>query len=59
LPVGFAAVLLGALLAWGLRLVGYAYVLTPEGVQNHFGFMAAPGFAAGYGYRAGGRVTRR
>jgi adenine/guanine/hypoxanthine permease len=26
----------------------HAYVMTPEGVQNHFGLMAAPGFAAGY-----------
>jgi AGZA family xanthine/uracil permease-like MFS transporter len=26
----------------------HAYELSPEGVQNKFGFMAAPGFVAGY-----------
>jgi AGZA family xanthine/uracil permease-like MFS transporter len=36
----------GALLsAFGLI---HAYVLTPQGVQNQFGLLAAPGFVAGY-----------
>jgi AGZA family xanthine/uracil permease-like MFS transporter len=26
----------------------HAYVLTPQGVQNKFGFLSAPGFVAGY-----------
>ena len=26
----------------------HAYILTPQGVQNNFGMLAAPGFVAGY-----------
>jgi AGZA family xanthine/uracil permease-like MFS transporter len=36
----------GALLS-ALGII-HAYSLTPEGVQNKFGFLAAPGFVAGY-----------
>lgn len=31
----------------GVGLI-HAYVLTPTGIQNHFGWLAAPGFAAAY-----------
>ena len=36
----------GAVLS-GLGII-HAYALTPQGVQNKFGFFAAPGFVAGY-----------
>ncbi|HTL17425.1 MAG TPA: NCS2 family permease [Patescibacteria group bacterium] len=38
----------GAILS-ALGLI-HAYVLTPEGVQNRFGWFAAPGFVLGYGF---------
>jgi AGZA family xanthine/uracil permease-like MFS transporter len=36
----------GAILS-GIGLI-HAFTLTPQGVQNKFGYLAAPGFAAGY-----------
>jgi AGZA family xanthine/uracil permease-like MFS transporter len=43
-----------ALAAAALSMTGliHAYELTPEGVANHFGLAAAPGFGAMYGLAA-------
>jgi adenine/guanine/hypoxanthine permease len=43
-----------ALAGAGLSCVGviHAYKLTPGGIQNHFGWLAAPQFVAGYGLTA-------